>query len=773
MSRTLELEQHQTALQRHLDHLIQLQRPLAGVGRRINYEAVARGSGVPVRRLRADPSLKALVEEAGRALGVEDQGRPARLRARPTLPEAGQPTYRELLATAPQQFRDTRLSESSLPSYRSALNRWMAHFGVGEGDQAHAQFGSDFPQALAEFAQTESPSTNSRLRWWADAYKKLADQQAKLPTNFADALDVLIERSGRSRNALAQELGISHASINKWVNGGSLPTQRDVVERLERALGAHPGSLMELYAPIKRRRLDSFRRVPEEWWPQDWQVQVHHQGDNTPFRRNRRAVLMQMPESVFFEDEATLQAAFGTALQAVRASEKVNGRKREHGRYSREKYGLPTSAWPNQATAEWNSLVEYKSAEIGFRNRDRIGRWNPRSTLLHGQKLVYFFGYLTLPPDAGKPIMSGKGMSVAEVSLTLVSMLELVEDYLTFRRLRSGGFNTETKLFIDFVTSMLRPKSGWLWRLPEQEALVALPEAMRQSVVEQGGWQIHCETTRRQLLDALKQFTKAGDIQQTRDTFRLILPLLKLDQPLAPIVHRLKLHRRELDIQSHTHPADDPGVAAGWRDHLLISFLARFPLRARHWCEMTYRPGDNTGHLRRNGRGWELVLPYTDFKNHANTHIFERRGDGLLTLDFSTPQYEILHQLSALLDLYTACAWPVLARGSDLLFPTQVGTSLNPTTLGAAILQWTSDYIAESSTLGHGIPGVRPFRTHAFRDLVATSLVKNASIDDAASALLDSRQMVEKHYARFVPADRLKKAFTALGPAFAGSQDPL
>lgn len=357
------------------------------------------------------------------------------------------------------------------------------------------------------------------------------------------------------------------------------------------------------------------------------------------------------------------------------------------------------------------------------------------------------------------------------MSLALLSFPNFVADFLEFRRERAGTFNSFTKTFIDFVAALLRPKSGWIWQ--HAELAVGLEEHLQQHIRARGGWAAHCEQSRKFLIDTLNALVKSGSIKLSRDPFLPILPLLKLEQPLEPIIRGLKLSKRDLKLMEHASKSIGPSIAASWRDHLLISFLCRFPLRAQHWCSMTYRPHDNTGHLRRNARGWELVLPYEDFKNYANTRIFKRRGDQLLILDFSAPQNALLNQLSDLLDEYTTKYWPVLAQGNDVLFPNEKAKRVSTDNLYVFVRRWTAEYVADTSPRGYGISGVIPFGTHSFRDLVATSLAKNVSPEAAAAALLDSVKMIHEHYARFIPADLLKSAFVGLGPAFSDYDDPL
>ena len=761
-----QLSQYQLRLTRYLSDLEASGKSLPGIRERINNEAVARAANLSAQVLRNTPELQTMLQEAVSRLGIEDQGRIPRLRPKATL-QPGRPTYGELKREAPAFFVQSGISEASLGSYHSALEGWKRFFDLTDSDEAEAHLGQGFNVSFPAFAATANAPVCSRIRRWADFYIKLAQQQSKLPDNFADALNVLIESSNFSRNTLSDELRISHTSINEWVNGRSLPTTAAMVTQMEQLLGAAPGALMALYAPLKRKRLDSFRKVPEDWWPAEWQVQPDFKW--VPQARNRRTVLGKIPEAAFLQGGDTLKRAFEESLDAVRALVRVNS-PRQQGKYSEDLYGHQFRLWNSNLLRAWESLKQYKMAEAGFHNSERNGRWKESSANKVQGDLVYFFGYLTLLPNPGKPTADGKGMSHDELSLAHLTFSSLVADFLEFKRARSGAFNSGTTTFINLVAALTRPQSGWLWLHPELAG--ELPEELRSQINACGGWQQHCEQSRNFLLGKLKSFEKGGSIKISRDPFKPILPLLEMDHPLAPIIHGLKLHRRDLEIVEKTQGVMSLDLAVEWRDHLLVSFLTRFPLRLKHWWTMTYRH-DGTGHLRRNSRGWELALPYKDFKNYANTKIFERRGRGILILDFSLPKFALLNQLSDLIDDYIGRCWSVLSgEKHHLLFPSRDGTSAK-LALYPAVRQWTREHISEMSMQGYGIAGVRPFGPHAFRDLGATELIKNASIDDAAALLLDSRQMVEKHYARFIPADRVTQAFGSLSSLFENASERL
>ncbi|RYG00129.1 MAG: hypothetical protein EOO02_15535 [Chitinophagaceae bacterium] len=71
-----------------------------------------------------------------------------------------------------------------------------------------------------------------------------------------------------------------------------------------------------------------------------------------------------------------------------------------------------------------------------------------------------------------------------------------------------------------------------------------------------------------------------------------------------------------------------------------------------------------------------------------------------------------------------------------------------------------------------GIPGVRPFGSHAMRDLAATHVIKLTNMaEQAAVAISDTVGTVRKHYARFPFAEQLERNGHLVHVSLAGELD--
>lgn len=387
---------------------------------------------------------------------------------------------------------------------------------------------------------------------------------------------------------------------------------------------------------------------------------------------------------------------------------------------------------------------------------------------MRGQ-LEAFFGFLCLPPDDTDRRYQGTGLVAEDLTLAWLAVRGTVEKLLDFRQVRSGAHSGATETFINAFGSLLQPKSGWLWLHPELAG--RLPERHQRSVQAAGEWESYCAEVHKELRKALASLKRHREIKKTRDPMLPILPILNLPEPLSALNHALNLHRADLEARSQAYKLFSKNQATGWRDHLLISLLARFPLRAKHWGLLTYKE-DGTGHLQKHpSNGWQLVIPYEDFKNVRNEAVFPPNAPNLaLTLRFN--QAASLQQLIPVLEFYLEHARPILAANGPLLFPKKEGKAMTALDLFFRIQDWTHEYLSQHSSRGRGIKGVHAFGPHAFRDIVATHIIKTTgSVTQAANILLDGEETVKRHYARFLPEDRLKLAMDSFENTFTPFED--
>ncbi|WP_220271985.1 hypothetical protein [Crenobacter cavernae] len=403
---------------------------------------------------------------------------------------------------------------------------------------------------------------------------------------------------------------------------------------------------------------------------------------------------------------------------------------------------------------QWLEYVTYKTCAVPRLKRTKRGKWRlspcPLSpstdanwwAFLDGKEVASariawfktssYLGWLSLAQERG-----GKGLSVDSVqTLAWLAVPDFLEEYLDWCKERVGKRNQGTTQFLAFVASLVRPRYGYLWQSPEKQA--TLPAAY--STEE---WTKLCERQ----FDLTEQLVSAyqGEIDVSRDSFEPIRTLVELRQPMEAIVDMIQRMRAN-------RPVGSPSLEAIWaRDLALIKLLISNPLRLRNLAHLTWRP-DNKGELyQRADKSWWIRISKPKFKNRNGA-----AGDSI---------YDCAVQPSAWQDLerYLFIYRPKLLRfPSDLVFLTRLekgSTHHRPwAELSAKVRELTAKYIPQCSG----------FRAHAFRHIVATSILKaeGGTHKTAARVLNDRVATIEKHYDGLTSNDGAMEMGRLLGPQF-------
>jgi integrase len=238
----------------------------------------------------------------------------------------------------------------------------------------------------------------------------------------------------------------------------------------------------------------------------------------------------------------------------------------------------------------------------------------------------------------------------------------------------------------------------------------------------------------------------SGEIEVSRDSFAPIRKLIDLPQPMEGIVDMLQRMRADRPVGAA------PSMEAIWsRDMALIKLLLSNPLRKRNLAHMTWRP-DNSGDLYQQADGsWWIRLPKSKFKNRTGA-----AGESI---------YDCEVQSSAWSDIerYIFIYRPKLLRyESDLVFLARLlpgSTKHRPWEgLSAKVHDLTAKYVPQCSGFG----------SHAFRHIVATSILKaeGGTHKTAARVLNDRVATVEKHYDGLTSNDGAREMGRLLGSQF-------
>jgi hypothetical protein len=409
----------------------------------------------------------------------------------------------------------------------------------------------------------------------------------------------------------------------------------------------------------------------------------------------------------------------------------------------------------SQLRLQWQAYLRYKTSAVPQLRRTKRGKWrvspcplSPETdanwwAFLGGEevasarivwaKVSSYLGWLALPQDRG-----GKGFEDASVqTLAWLAVPDYLEEYLDWCKNRIGNRNQGTTQFLGLVASLVRPRFGYLVQNPELQG--TLPARYSHQ-----DWEKLCERQ----FDLTEQLVAAysGEIEVSRDSFAPIRKLIDLPQPMEGIVDMLQRMRADRPVGAA------PSMEAIWsRDMALIKLLLSNPLRKRNLAHMTWRP-DNSGDLYQQADGsWWIRLPKSKFKNRTGA-----AGESI---------YDCEVQSSAWSDIerYIFIYRPKLLRyESDLVFLARLlpgSTKHRPWEgLSAKVHDLTAKYVPQCSGFG----------SHAFRHIVATSILKaeGGTHKTAARVLNDRVATVEKHYDGLTSNDGAREMGRLLGSQF-------
>jgi len=575
---------------------------------------------------------------------------------------------------------------------------------------------------------------------------------AEMPPTFAEALRWAMERNGVSIRQLAKQAGIREAAVRRWCKGRFLPRSRALVTKLERALGLPERALAE--------------RLPH-WGRQ--LTGIRGKGGRSPYPLFSQTFLRVAALARHGKPWADLSPDEREALRRE-DSERWNrlSNRQKRTRIAHQKpFGLSFKKWPPQARKEWQRYESYASSAPGSAARVQAALAGAplapttvrEETLKREQMLIeLFYGYCH----------NVRGLAKSTLGLDLLTNLELVHSYLEWRvnRYKDGDLPPVTRSELGFITLVKKFHRGYLRAL----GLRVDPDGVKY----------------------LERKLKIAGIDVT-DGYHAVEPLLETPEPLRWVLEGIRLMLRDaagwagdlLAPQIPTAKSEAGEALALYRDVVLLWLMVAHPLRAKHYygagLDMDeFRDGDFTpgrGHVGRAGGGYYLAYRKVEFKN-ARSQVFQSLQDhDLVTFPLDDPEHPFVtldvegrsYSLNGLFRVYLHQIHPHLVKRfgrTGPLLPLFPGADMEPRL--ARIVRNRAAYVAAVP----GVPSkVLPFGPHSIRHLVATEIVKRmGSFEIAANVLLDSVDMVVRHYARFAPRDRYSHGWRVYAGARGGER---
>jgi transcriptional regulator with XRE-family HTH domain len=572
---------------------------------------------------------------------------------------------------------------------------------------------------------------------------------AEMPTTFAEALRWAMERQGVSIHKLAKRVGVGCTSVRGWLRG-RLPRSRTLVTALEEVLGLPEGTLSG--------------RLPR------WGLQkIGVQGKEGTYPRFSQTFLRVAALARYGRPWADLSPDERETL--LREDEerwtRLSNRQKRTRIAKRKPFGLSFEKWPLQAREEWELYERYASSASGSLERVQAALAGAplapttvrEQTLdLERQFIELFYGYC----------VKERGLDSNALGLALLTDLELVHSYLEWRvsRYKGAGVPPVTRSESDFIALVKKLHRGYLRTI----GLGVDPDGVAE----------------------LERKLKVAGIDIT-DGYHAVEPLLDDPEPLRWVLEGIRLMLRDaagrvgdvLAPQIPTAKREAKEAVALYRDTVLFWLMVAHPLRAKHYygarLDMNeFRDGDFTpgrGHVGRAGGGYYLAYRKSEFKN-ARSQVFQSLKDtDFVQFSLSDPEHPHLvldvdgkrYSLNELFHVYLHTILPRLAQALGRTGP------LLPLFPGADRVHQMEKTFHSRSAYVAAVPGVPqkllPFYPHSIRHVVATEIVKRTgSFEAAANVLLDSIDMVVRHYARFAPRDRYSHGWRVYARARGGER---
>ena len=575
---------------------------------------------------------------------------------------------------------------------------------------------------------------------------------AEMPPTFAEALRWAMERNGVSISQLAKQAGVSEAAVRSWRKGRFLPRSRALVTKLERALGLPERALAE--------------RLPR-WGRQ--LTGIRGKGGRSPYPSFSQTFLRVAALARHGKPWADLSPDEREALRRE-DSERWNrlSNRQKRTRIAHQKpFGLSFKKWLPQARKEWQRYESYASSASGSLKRVQAALAGAplaptsvrRQTLdLERGFIEQFYGYCH----------NVRGLAKSTLGLDLLTDLELVHLYLEWRvnRYKDEDLPPVTQSELGFITLVKKFHRGYLRAL----GLRVDPDGVKE----------------------LERKLKIAGIDVT-DGYHAVEPLLETPEPLRWVLEGIRLMLRDAagrvgDLLAPQIPiaklAAKDAVAL-YRDVVLFWLMVAHPLRAKHYYEACldmsqFQDGDfapGRGHVGRASGGYYLAYRKVEFKN-ARSQVFQSLKDtDIIQFSLNDPTHPHLvldvdgkrYFLNELFHVYLHTILPRLAQALGRTGP------LLPLFPGADRVHQMEKIFHSRSAYVAAVPGVPqkllPFYPHSIRHVVATGIVKRmGSFEIAANVLLDSVDMVVRHYARFAPRDRYSHGWRVYARARGGER---
>lgn len=754
------------------------------------------------------PDLITIAEESGVAVDDILQDHSIRAEIHSAL-IAAKPIPNPFIAIRRYTWRDLMESgrEAATAAYNAVQARKPVHALRGFMGLEGKEFGEDdlVPYDFKERVERAINEDYRRFdagwrRWMKDWIGWNDDLRASmpLPASLGLKLRILFLEVGLTVAEAARRLKGLHGYLPNWVDGRAVPMVAG-----EAKLEALAIMLRTPLAVIKRDLRDEFRvrafALKELGYSSTGGKRLPFDFETRYDEAERKAIL---EANLWRYDKQ--DTAYSRRLPSLIAAQ----------------YRMKHDDWPVETKQAWednwpkadkrSSLRKVGDQQRRERKADGKLKMDPKkirdtTMRIHRDQLDFVFGYLHTSRQQGSPpgtprsptdyvAEGGLGIPKHLIKVALLALPDLITAFTGYRARRAGSTNRAVTLALKGILTVLIPEHGIVWRSPDMladlEEFVAWwndnPMAVDQEdfffdiEAFRDDWQGAVEHTYNLIRDDIEaiQQEHADDeeFEPSRNAFNSVRVYIDHDRPmeLYMVSVRAMLAARPTGIiQRHVHT----------RDCVNALVLVQTGLRTYNML-FTYDAGDGGPVKRKRGRNgqvleptirkvekdgetkWVVKIPSSEFKNFYSPYFKGRR-----------PYEHVLADEDGLYDYleeYTTKSRFYLLRGrkSDAFFVTAEGNDMTEAYAGDNYRRLTSMYFIYNPDLKvGGVEGAMPHGMHSVRNVRATHVVKvTGNLHLAAWSIQDQVRTIERHYAEFVPADKVKLAEQVLAEARAAGR---
>lgn len=592
-----------------------------------------------------------------------------------------------------------------------------------------------------------------------------ADSSSKSP--FAEALSsALTERgmtaadAGRALEDRGFTSGPPDGRVRDFAAGRRQPIEArslEMVSVLEEILELRKGMLSELLPSGGRnfrsatpspslslgrsesRKYSYFLEgVPEARIPEalDWV-------ENTLFAPAKSLVDFEGGE-MFDEDGKMNRAPYALALPGEKA-----GRRKKAG---------------ERLIEQIEEIVRHKTSHVTAHGEIRNEKWGEYAAEKGKGDLLRFVGSF-----------AEMGVPARKVDLSVMVSPTALRRYVDFYKARRGAITATVTNTFQTIGMLVHPKTGFAMQRPDLfRPLATLDGVMTEEEVAKAqsdplGWMKDVHDDIKQMIGEIIGSKKRNDgvLEVGRDPFAPLLPVLEVKNPglvynqIADEIRRRMPDRRAHPVAWALRQRDlfvfRYAYDTVWRQRNHREALLRFPGMEKRDARLLERRGVMEVGLEENGL-IGVRAPVSAFKNANSSALRNHETDNVILLTKANGFVRDFHNYLE--------ARKILLRGHPdpgTLFVKDMtnGRAKDPTMGATAFYQmWVNiirRYGVKNPFNGRGsIEDLGVHGPHAVRDVWATTMLKMGgpgAVAAAAAALFDTVDMIQNHYARYLPAD--------------------